>query len=355
MIFEMRVIEKQNIKVSSKKKPTINDVARLAGVTIGTVSHVINGTATISEETTIKVEKAIKDLSYKPNSFAQSLRRQQSKMVGVLILDLMAEFYCSISRSFMDCAYEDGYSVMLSSFQGSFDREKREFDMLLKHQMDAIVLCGGRNDEQLLNSVSNSGIPIVLCDRRIDNSTFSAIEFDNETAMRQVVKYVKECGYTKIGYISEPMDMSNLKDRFSGFQKGVFEQGLEALEENIFFCDSLKMDKIENSAIFMNELLAQRSRELLPDVFITTSDMIAIGLIVALNKAGYRTPEDFGIVGFDNISLSPHISTPLTTVSQDRKLMAEALWRTVKDMIYGTVEEAVNVKIPCEMVIRESC
>jgi DNA-binding LacI/PurR family transcriptional regulator len=342
-------------KSLQKKNPTITDVAKLADVTIGTVSHVINGTAPISEKTTKRVKKAIKTLNYVPNTFARSLRRNKSKMVGILVLDMMAEFYCSIARSFMDHAYEDGYSVMLCSFQDSLDREKQELDILVEHQMDAIVLCGGRNDEKLIDSVSNSGIPIILCDRHIADSNYSSIEFDNETAMRQVAEHLKELGYTKVGYVSEPLELCNLKDRLSGFKEGIALQGLEILGENIFSIDYSTLDKIKNSYDFMTDLLGKRSRKQLPDVFVTTSDLLAIGLIVALDKAGYKVPEDFGIVGFDDISISAHISTPLTTVSQDSKLMAKAVWEIVKDTIEGNVEKPINMKINTELVIRESC
>ena len=336
------------------KNTTISDVAGLAGVTIGTVSHVINGTATISEETTAKVEHAIKKLGYKPNLFARNLRRNQSKMIGLLVPDLI-EFYSSIARNFIDHAYDNGYSVMLSSFQYSIEREKREFDVFVKNMVDAIVLFGGMKDEELLTSVMKSGMPIILCDRRVEFNSFSTIEFDNEATMRKVVRMLKEKGYTSLGYVSEPLELTNVTDRYSGFKIGAFEQGLEVLPENVFFSDSLKLDKLKNSYIFMKKLLEQRPAESLPKVFVTTSDMIAVGMIEAMNESGYRVPEDFGVVGFDNISISAHISPALTTVKQDGWMMAKSAWEAVSDTLTKKVEKPICMKLNSEIIVRESC
>ena len=336
------------------KNTTISDVAELAGVTIGTVSHVINGTATISEETTIKVENAIKELGYKPNPFARSLRRKQSKMIGLLVPDL-TEFYSSIARTFMDHAYDHGYSVILISYQYNYEREKREFNVLIERMVDAIVLFGGWNDEKLLTSVTKTGIPVILCDRRAESNLFSTIEFDNEAAMRQVVRLLKEKGYSSLGYVSEPLEMTNLEDRYSGFKIGVFEQGLDVLPENIFLNESLRLDKLKNGYIFMKNLLDQRPVDQLPKVFITTSDLIAVGITGAINDSGYRIPEDFGVVGFDNISVSPYISPALTTIEQDNWAMARAAWDAVSDTLENKVNKPISIKLSSEVIIRESC
>ena len=337
------------------KNITMSDVAELAGVTIGTVSHVINGTAPISEETTAKVDRAIKKLGYKPNLYARSLRKKQSKMIGLLIPDLMNEFYCAISRIFMDFAYNNDYSVMLTSYQDSLEREKREFEMLMERQVDAIVLFGGKNDDKYLQSVSKAGIPIILCDRRSESNQFSTIEFDNEAAMRNVVRILKEKGYTKLGYISELMELTNLVDCFSGFKIGIYEQGLVLSSEYIHMCESLKLDKSKNGYDFMKTLLTQVPKESLPEVFITTSDLLAIGFIGALSEAGYHIPSDFGVVGYDNISIAPYIFPALTTVAQDGWMMAKVLWDTVSDTLNGNVNKPINIKLINEVIVRESC
>ena len=339
---------------TSVKNTTIHDVADKAGVTIGTVSHVINGTAPISEETSAKVFQAVKELGYKPNSFARSLRRKQSKMIGLLVPDLV-EFYNSISRKIMDHAYDNGYSVMLLSYQYSLEREKREIDVLMEHQVDAIALFGGVNDEGMLESIMEAGTPVILCDRRIKSESFSSIEFDNEDAMRQVVRHLKGKGYKSLGYISEPLEVINIIDRFSGFKIGAFEQGYEVDDNNVFFCESLKLDKMKNGYDFMKSLLEQRPAANLPKVFVTTSDMIAIGVIGALNEAGYRVPEDFGVVGFDDLLISPFISPPLTTVAQDSWVMAKVVWDTISDTLEKKIAKPVNLKLSNKIVVRDSC
>ena len=335
-------------------RTTMRQIAKMADVSRSTVDKVIHNRGGVSDETRQNVKRIIEELGYKPNSFARSLRRKQSKMIGLLVPDLV-EFYNSISRKIMDHAYDNGYSVMLLSYQYSQEREKREMDVLIEHQVDAIALFGGVNDEGMLESIMESGTPVILCDRRIKSDSFSSIEFDNEAAMRQVVRHVKGKGYKSLGYISEPLELINIIDRFSGFKIGAFEQGYEVDDSNIFFCESLKLDKMKNSYDFMKNLLGQRPAANLPKAFVTTSDMIAIGIIGALNEAGYRVPEDFGVVGFDDLMISPYISPPLTTVAQDSWVMAKVVWDTIYDTLEKKIAKPVNLKLSNKIVVRDSC
>jgi DNA-binding LacI/PurR family transcriptional regulator len=341
---------------TEKIKPsTIIDVAKHAGVTIGTVSHVINGTAPITEKTKKKVRKAIYELNYKPNSMARSLRMNKSKMIGLLLPDIMNEYYAVIARSFTDSAYGEGYSVMLCSFQYDLNREKLELDVLLDKRVDAIVLFGGSNaDEKLLSKIRKQGIPIILGDRSFENGIFPSLKFDNEAMVKKIVEVLKDKGYRKIGFVTETLTMTNLQDRYNGYLAGMSGQGLEINKQFIYTKKELQMDKLDNGFLFMKRLLEKNSKSELPEVFIATSDLIAIGMMGAIKEAGLNVPQDIGIVGYDNISIASYVSPKLTTVMQDGKTIGTAAWDMTYQVLKKKASYIPHLVFEQKLIVRES-
>ncbi|WP_105615670.1 LacI family DNA-binding transcriptional regulator [Vallitalea okinawensis] len=342
-------------KEKKLKKATMSDVAKRAGVTIGTVSHVINGTASISIKTKKRVQKAIKELHYIPNSMARGLRRSESKMIGLIVPDITNEYYSRIARSFTDLAYKEGYTVMLCSFQYDLSREQLELDVLVDKSVDAIVVIGGSDkDEKLLAEVKEIGIPIILGDRKSINNQYPVVEFDNRSMLKVVIKVLKEKGYTQIGFVTEKMDLTNLKDRYDGYIEGMKHNGLEIREEYMFIEEKLQLNKMKNGYDLMKDILTSRKNNRLPEVFITTSDLVAIGMIGALKSEGYNVPRDFGIVGFDDISMSAYSEPTLTTILQDPDKIGHATW----DIVYQALKKEINylphLILKQELIIRNS-
>ncbi len=336
------------------KKPSIKDVASKAGVTIGTVSHVINGTAHVTEKTRQKVNKAIKELHYKPNSMARGLRKRKSFMVGLLIPDITNEYYSQVAKSFMDMAYTDGYTVMLCGFQYSLEREKVELDILVEKSVDAIVVIGSNDDDlHILNSIRELGIPIVLGDRRSSDTNYPTVEFNNTETMQNIVTSLVQAGYTRIGYITEALAMSNLKDRYDGFISGMNNEGLAVDKESIIVDENLQMDKIGNSYKLMHAIIHEKNRTL-PEVFIATSDLIAIGIMGAIKDADLRVPKDIGIISFDNLAVSQFFEPALTTVNQNASKLGESTWNLVISYIKNKELKEVHKVLTQEIIIRKS-
>ncbi len=336
------------------KKSSIKDVASKAGVTIGTVSHVINGTAHVTEKTKRKVNEAINELHYKPNSMARGLRKKKSFMVGLLIPDITNEYYSQIAKSFMDMAHVDGYTVMLCGFQYSLEREKVELDILVEKSVDAIVVIGSNDDDiHILNSIRELGIPIVLGDRRSSDTNYPTVEFNNTETMQNIVTSLVQAGYTRIGYITEALAMSNLKDRYDGFISGMNNEGLTVNNESIIVDENLQMDKIGNSYKLMHAIIDEKNRTL-PEVFIATSDLIAIGIMGAIKDAGLRVPEDLGIVGFDNLAISQFFEPALTTVMQDAEEIGMATWNLIMTHMKNRAEKSMHVVLPQQIIKRKS-
>jgi len=323
-------------KRKKNKKATMKEVAKRAGVTIGTVSHVINGTAPVTIKTKENVLNVIKELNYKPNVMAQGLRRSESKMIGLLVPDITNEYYSRIARSFINSAYSDGYTVMLCGFQHDYSKEKQELDVLVDKGVDAIVVIGGSSgDEKLLKRIADWDIPIVLGDRSTKANDYATVEFDNRSMVKLLVDYLAEKGYSRIGFVTESTTeaMSNLMDRYNGYLDGMYANNLIINEKCVLIKEELKLNKIENGYKLMKDLLKGRARKELSEVFITSSDLVAMGMINAIREAGYQVPKDFGVVGYDDLSISAYFNPRLTTIRQDPNKMSSAIWMSILQLL----------------------
>lgn len=331
------------------------DVAKLAGVTIGTVSHVINKTAPITAETTDRVLKAIKKLDYKPNSIARALRTKKSYVIGFLLPDVTNEFYSPVMSSFIDSAHQDGYTVLVVSYQYSSKREVIEMDRLADKNVDGILLFNGFDDLDLLKRMKREGMPIVVADRKIDELEFPTVEFNNKETVSAVVDMMAEKGYKRIAFLSESARLRNLNDRYEGYQEGLRKNGLEFDPVLVHISEELEMNNLERGYAYIKDILGSTPKSKLPDSMIATTDLLAIGAIRAFKEAGFCVPGDVGIVGFDNINMSDFVEPKLTTVEQDKELMGREAWRLMKQTLDGKNEDVPHEVLPQKIIIRESC
>lgn len=180
------------MRKTKTQRPTMKDVAERAGVTIGTVSHVINHTASISEETTRRVQDAIEELNYVPNSLARNMRMKTNHRVGLMIPNLTNDFYARIASSFVDLADLHKYTVFIMGYEYSLDRERDGLRSLMEHNVGTVVIANGFGDEQFIRELLDKGIDVILADRRTDIEGVSYVEFDNRAAYRDVAALLKK-------------------------------------------------------------------------------------------------------------------------------------------------------------------
>ncbi|MCI9132804.1 MAG: LacI family transcriptional regulator [Lachnospiraceae bacterium] len=337
-----------------KKRATVKDVAERAGVTIGTVSHVINGTAPISKQTVGRVRQAIEELDYVPNSAARNIRKKEKNLVGMLIPKITNSFYSLIASTFIDEADREDITVSLVGYEYSLEKERRGLYNLMQNNVDTIVIAGGSaGDEEYIRPLLDRGLHVVLADRRSTFSNVSSVEFDNQRVLSQAVGYLKDKGYATIGFLGESLVLANLYERLYGYREALGQHGYTYGDQYVFISDAFYQDHVENGYLFTREILGTHRREELPDAFIITSDLIAIGAMKAMREAGYRVPGDFGVMGFDDLEISSYVQPALTTIKQDRVLLGKELWRLVKAGRQG--EAAEHVRLGQELIIRDSC
>ncbi len=336
---------------TDKKMATIIDVAKLSGVSVGTVSNVLNGTAKVSHTTQQKVHEAIEALNFRPNDMARSLRFTKTRLVGFLAPDIN-EFYNSVAKHFVEYAYQSGYTVLYSGCGYSKERERDLIDLLLQKRAEVIVVIGGNFDEEYLCDLNDKGTKLLLLDRHIDNSGIPSVEFDNASTVRNLVGLLKMSGHKKIGFFSETICMTNLEDRYRGYVRGIADIRARLNSDYIFISDSLQMNKKTNAYLAMKHLLKTRTLEELPDVFIVTSDYVAVGMMDAIHECGLRIPEDIGITGFDNSVICEYLSPPLTTIEQDVQKMGEIGWSVAQKMINGSLKTDKRILLAQKLIVR---
>lgn len=341
------------MKKKRNYRATMKDVATRAGVTIGTVSHVINHTAPISDETTKRVLEAISELHYVPNTMARNMRSKTNHRVGLMIPNLNNNYHARIASTFVDLADRNQYIVYIMGYEYSLERELKELQSLMAYNVGTIVIVNGCGEEDYIRELVDRGVDVILADRHADMEGVSYVEFENRSIYRQTVHMLKEKGYRSIGFISEPLVLTNLQDRFEGYREGLLENGYEFREDHIFISERLCLDNTRNGYLYMKELLEQRKREELPDAFIMTSDLLAIGVLRAVIEAGYQVPRDFGLIGCDNLQISGYMQPRLTTIMQDREQLCHELWKMILAKDHG--EKVDNIVLPQSLVIRESC
>ena len=331
----------------------MEDVAQMAGVTIGTVSHVINGTATISAATTARVKEAIEKLNYIPNAAAQNMRRKENRQLGLLVPKLTNMFYSEMANAIMVEADKEHYTMMICGYEYSLEQERKELYNLLQNNVETIIIVNGHDDEEYIRELVGQGVHVILADRRSDERGISYVAYNNVVTAERIVDFLRGKGYESIGFISEPLALNNLWDRFVGYKAGLEKYGYSYQEGYVHISEKFRHGHAKNGYLYMKELLENHKKEELPAAFMVSSDMLAIGVIKAIVEAGYQIPGDFGIVACDNLEISAYLQPSLTTIKQDQIRLAQELWKQVA--AYRTGKPVRNTILEQELVVRNSC
>lgn len=317
--------------VESFKKVSIKDIAKEAGVTISTVSHVLNGSKHVTPPTAEKVRKAVKKLGYRPNRIARSLRTQSTEAVGVIVPDIKNPFYAIIIQEMERVARQRGYTLILGCTFYDLDEEKRQMQVLMDQFVDGLIFFGGYDCVEHLRYARERNIPVVSVDREIDDPEIPAVLTDNVTATEEVVNYLVSCGHREIGYVSFSFERQTVpRRRYEGFRSGLEKNGLTYNPDFVIIDDSTKLQEAAGTYKIVKERF---SGGVIPTAFVTISDLFAYGLIRALQELGYRVPEDVSVTGFCDNRIGDFFMPRLTTIVQPMEKMGASGMNMLLDMI----------------------
>lgn len=290
---------------------TMRDVAERAHVSVTTVSHVINGTRPVSEELRQRVLQTMRELGYQPNRLARSLRRGQTHTIGMIIPDATNPFFAEVARGVEDTSFEQGYSVILCNSDGNLDKELLYTNVLVEKQVDGILfVAAGMSTERILE-LQKRNIPLVLIDRDLPDAAVDSVLTDNAQGGRLATQHLIELGHERIGCVTGPSDLTPSADRVIGYREALRQNNL-AVDETCI----VKGDFQSASGYAAGCQLLDLERP--PTAVFACNDLMALGVISAALQCGLRVPEDFSVVGFDDVRLAAFANPPLTTIAQPK-------------------------------------
>lgn len=303
---------------------SIRDVAQLAGVSPSTVSRVMNGTARVDDEKRQRVEKAILETGFTPNEIARSLFKKSSKLMGMIVPNIINPFFNELAGAIEEESDRRGYRLTLCNSNDDVEKEKRNLNLLDRMNADGIILMTNR--EEIKEEIAKCRVPVVMLDRQIEKSSEIAyIQSDHYKGGRMAMEHLLRCGCRHIVQMSGPQRFSSARQRLEGYLDVCRERGMEPA---IVECGY----SFEDGLIKAGEVL-NRFRN--TDGIIAANDMVAISVYKALHKMGRRIPEDIQLIGFDNIQLS-HLFTPeITTIAQPIARMGQAAVEILADHAEG--------------------
>jgi LacI family transcriptional regulator len=328
--------------------PTIREVAEQAQVSVATVSHVINRTRFVDPETQARVRQAIQTLGYRPNLLARSLRRRETRTIGLLVPDNANPFFAEFARVVEDVVFAEGYSVILCNSDRSETKEETYIDVLLSKQIDGLILISSTDRSDLLQHVVDVGVPMVVVDRNPADVAVSYVLVANEQGGYLAGRHLIDLGHRRVGCIGGPSEGNPSWERVVGFARALGEVGPQLAPEALVQGDF----RYGGGEAGMQALL---DRGLGLTAVFATNDLMAIGAMITLRRAGLRVPEDISVIGFDNILQASTTIPPLTTVEQSVNELGQATVRLLLDKILKRTTEPACLTIPTRLVERESC
>lgn len=325
---------------------TIRDVAKRAGVSVATVSRVINNKGKISKETQAIVEQAIKDLNYTPNMVARGLSNKRSYAVALVVPTITNPFFPEIARAVEDIARSEGYNVLLCNTDDRRDRLLDYIESLSKQYVDGIIISSHNITKEDLEKMSSLGIPVVMVDRVLEDNDFTSITVKNRIGGRLATQHLLDVGCKRVAHISGLEDELNSTYRMWGYRDVV---------SNMPWFNPSWIGRAE----FSVESGYQVAKELFyrhPEVdgIFCSNDLIAIGVLKAAYEWGKKVPNDLAIVGFDGIDMSGMTAPAITTVAQPKYRIGELAMQELLKQIEDKNNEPRRYELDVELVLRES-
>ncbi|HOQ08061.1 MAG TPA: LacI family DNA-binding transcriptional regulator [Clostridiales bacterium] len=325
---------------------TIKDVAKRAGVSVATVSRVINGSSRVSPATAKKVRTAVAELNYRPNLLGRNLRKTRSERVLVLIPNIANPFYAEIVKGVEDVASQHGYSIMLCNTDSDPEREKRYVKMLKSRLADGAILMASEMTGEELTELSLE-IPIVQCCEYKAGLPITHVSINNEMAAYKAVKHLIGLGHKKIAFIGARNQFLSSLRRKEGYLRALEEAGIDFDPACCAYGDY----SYESGFRIMKQLLKLDPR---PTAVFCVSDMMAIGAIRSAMEENLLVPEDLAVCGFDNIHFSSMFKPAITTVSQPMYDLGCMAMEALINIIEGKKEGTAEYFLEHELIIRES-
>ncbi|AAF96046.1 TPA: substrate-binding domain-containing protein [Vibrio cholerae] len=327
---------------------TMKDIARLAGVSTSTVSHVINKSRFVSDEIAERVNNAAQQLNYAPSALARSLKMNRTKTIGMLVTTSTNPFFGEVVKGVERSCYHQGYNLILCNTEGDNQRMKASINTLLQKRVDGLLLmCSTLEGERLDVFDRYPDIPIVVMDWGPILFASDKIQDNSLQGGYMAAKHLIECGHKEIGCITGPLIRHQAQMRYEGYKRALAEAGIainpDWIVESDFECEG---------GYQAFEKLYQRGK--LPSALFVSNDMMAMGVIQAASQRGLRVPDDLSLIGYDDVHIAKFMTPALTTIHQPKYRLGKAAVDTLLYRLENPDTTAQVVQLEPTLVVRNS-
>ncbi len=323
---------------------TIKDIAKLAGVSISTVSYALNNDAKVRKRKKDKILAIARELNYQKNGIASDLKRSSTRTIALIVTDLAGPYYSELVKGIQEVTLSKGYDLLACSSVGGETSTAVKF--LTEKRVDGAIVLAHNIGEDIIIQSARAKFPIILLDRKVDSDHVVSIEVDNEAGSHMAAEYLIKQGHRDIAYISG-MAISELHFmRISGYERALQEHGLNSKNR----LQQFGLFNRENGYSMTKMLIAQGK---LSSAFMYANDEMAIGGIMAFKEHGIKVPEQVSVVGFDDIELAKYVRPALTTVMQPKYERGALAAHLIFQILEGQEIEPYYI-LPTQLVLRDS-
>jgi LacI family transcriptional regulator, galactose operon repressor len=328
------------------KEPTVHDIARLAGVSIGTVSNVLNGKPSVKQTLSEKVRAAASRLGYRRNSNAASLRSNQTDMIAVVVPNIENSFFSEIVSAIEHRAVSERKGVTFMTTGEDQERAQQQIYNLISRRVDGLILVASFDYQPLLRELEVYGIPVVLADRVEEKNPFPSVAVDNRQAGYIGGRHLFASGYEQIAFFNHGQRFWILNERREGFAKAAREAG--ALRSCRFYDFGLDPEEIRVATV---DILQSPRR---PRAIFAASNIAGRGIIPAIQQLRFGMPDDVALLVMDDFEALTLLSPPVSVVSQPAREIAETSWRMLQTLIAGKRLKQRHPRLPATLIVRGS-
>jgi LacI family transcriptional regulator len=333
-----------NKMATEQSTVTVLDVAREAGVSVSTVSRILNGTARVADDKRAAVEAAIARLDFKPNLYARSLKMGTSMTIGLLTQDIESPFFTRVMKGIEEGLTGSGYAPMIVSGHWNAVEEMERVRLLMARRIDGLVILNGElSNEEVIDIAAR--IPVVATGRVAQAPDLHTIRLDHENGGYLATRHLLGLGHRKIALITGPDDHLDAIDRISGYRRAFLEIGLEPDPGLI-----VAGDFTESGGVLAMTRLLESGKSF--TAMFASNDQSAMGARMVMHRKGLRVPDDISLIGFDDLPATAYLTPPLTTVRQPLFEVGLSAANVLLRML-GKEREPVEIP-PLEVIIRET-
>ncbi|QGF23030.1 LacI family DNA-binding transcriptional regulator [Raineyella fluvialis] len=329
----------------SNRGPLLRDVAQRAGVSVGTVSNVLNNPEKVSPETLTRVQAAITELGFVPNAAARQLRAGRSASVGLLVLDVRNPFFTDLAAGVEEAAIDSGLAVILATSSGRPDREAMYLERFEQSRVDGVLVTPVGSSVEPLVALRDRGTPVILLDRLTQTPGFSSIAVDDAEGGRLGGQHLVDIGCRHIAFVGGPRTLEQVRNRAAGARRVAEAAGVDLTE-------ILTTDMSADEGHRVGTEIAALPPDERPDGIFAGNDLIALAVLQALLSAGIRVPEEVAVLGYDDIPFAALATVPLSSIRQPSHLMGQRAMALLTAHLRGDTAHSDHEVFTPELIVR---